>query len=301
MGLLFSNEIKNQLEVEIRQSTNDIHIISAYCKKAAIKFIENCVVNPMQSKKLMVRFAYIDIISGASDLDVYDFCKKNGWYLYMRLDLHAKTYIFDKTRCIVGSANLTSRGINIVDNANYEIALVTSVSDEEMCRIDNLFEDAVLMTDDMYNLMKECFNKRNGIRQVSDDWDKKILSLFNPNIKVLFTYDFPNCNSLSCLKEDSLDFLGLSTGWTTATIKKAFVKCNVYRWLKFVLEEKPNKEIHYGELSSLIHNTIINDPKPYRKEVKELQSNLLNWIIDLDIQEMKIDRPNHSQRVRLVK
>lgn len=301
MGLLFSDEIKSQLEVELRQTVNDIHIVSAYCKKSAIQFVENCVVNHMQSKNLMVRFAYNDIISGASDLDVYDFCRNNGWKLYMRLDLHAKTYIFDKMRCIVGSANLTSRGINIADNANYEIALLTSVSDEEMCRIENLFEDAVLITDEMYDLMKECINNNNDKIQAPDDWNDKILSLFNPKIEVLFTYDFPNCNSLSCLKEDSLDFLGLSTGWTTSTVKKSFEKCNVYRWLKSVLEQKPNKEIYYGELSSLIHNTIINDPKPYRKEVKELQSNFLNWIIELDIQEVKIDRPNHSQRIRLVK
>ena len=301
MGLLFSDEIKNQLEVQLRQTTNDIHIVSAYCKKSAIQFVEKCIENPMQSKKLMVRFAYDDIINGASDLEVYDFCRNNGWKLYMRLDLHAKTYIFDKMRCIIGSANLTSRGISIIDNANYEIALLTSVSDDEMFRIESLFENAVLITDEMYDLMKECIKKRNDKVQASSDWSDKILSLFNPKIEVLFTYDFPNCSSLSCLKKDSLDFLALSPGWTTETVKEAFVKCNAYRWLKSVLEQKPNRGIYYGELSSLIHNAIINDPKPYRKDVKELQSNLLNWIIELDIQEIKIERPNHSQFIKLVK
>ena len=301
MGLLFSDEIKKQLEVELRQATNDIHIVSAYCKKSAMQFIESCIVNPMQGKKLMVRFAYDDILKGASDLEVYDFCRNNGWKLYMRLDLHAKTYIFDKMRCIVGSANLTAKGINIADNANYEIALLTSVSDEEMCRIENLFDDAVLITDELYELMQQCvvISGTQGTYNC-ENWSNEILKLFNPKVEVLFTYDFPNCNSLSCLKEDSLDFLGLSTGWTVPTVKKAFLKCNAFRWLKAMLEEKPIKEIYYGELSALIHNTIINDPKPYRKEVKELQTNLLNWITELNIKEIEIDRPHHSQRIRLV-
>lgn len=78
------------------------------------------------------------------------------------------------------------------------------------------------------------------------------------------------------------------------------MKSNVYRWLKSVLEQKVNNEIYFGELSALIHDVIINDPKPYRKEVKELQSNLLNWIVELDIEEIQIDRPKHSQRIRLL-
>lgn len=111
--------------------------------------------------------------------------------------------------------------------------------------------------------------------------------------------DFPNCDSLSNLKAGSLEFLGVPPGCTTATLKKAFMKCNAYRWLKSVLEQKGNKEIYFGELSRLIHDVIINDSKLYRKEVKELQANLLNWIIELNIDEIQIDRPKHSQRIRL--
>ena len=300
MGLLFSDEIKNQLECELKRAENDIQIISAYCKKGAILFVEDCIVNPMQRKRLLVRFAFADIVSGASDLEVYEYCRNNGWDLYMRLDLHAKTYIFDKMRCIIGSANLTSRGVNLIEESNYEIAFLSSISEDEISRIDLLFDDAVLIDDDLYKALTECASKHNTISHDKNDWDESILRLFDSKVDVLFTYDFPNCGSLSNLKIDSLDFLGLTSGWTTATVKKAFMKSNVYRWLRSVLEQKANNEIYFGELSALIHDVIINDPKPYRKEVKELQSNLINWIIELDINEIQIDRPNHSQRIRLL-
>lgn len=299
MGLLFSDEIKNQLESELKRAENDIQIISAYCKKAAIKFVDDCILNPMQRKRLMVRFSFADIIGGASDLEVYEFCRNNGWELYMRLDLHAKTYVFDQLRCIIGSANLTSRGVNLIEESNYEIASLTTISKDELLRIDTLFDDAIRVDDDLYNALTECANKHDTGSHEKSDWDESILRLFDTKIDVLFTYDFPNCESLSNLKLDSLDFLGVPPGWTTATLKKAFMKCNVYRWLKSVLEQKEDNEIYFGELSALIHDVIINDPKPYRKEVKELQSNLLNWIVELGIDEIQIDRPKHSQRIKL--
>lgn len=300
MGLLFSDEIKNQLECELKRAENDIQIISAYCKKAAIQFVDDCILNLMQRKRLMVRFSFADIVSGASDLEVYEFCRNNGWELYMRLDLHAKTYIFDKLRCIIGSANLTSRGVNLMEESNYEIAFLSTISGDEISRIDMLFDDAVRVDDDLYKTLTECANRHNAGSHVKNDWDESILQLFDTKVDVLFTYDFPNCDSLSNLKPDSLDFLAVPPGWTTATLKKAFMKCNAYRWLKSVLEQKENNEIYFGELSALVHNVIINDPKPYRKEVKELQANLLNWIVELDIDEIQIDRPKHSQRIRLL-
>lgn len=299
MGLLFSEEIKNQLESELMRTENDIQIISAYCKKAAIKFVDDCILHPMQRKRLMVRFSYADIVSGASDLEVYEFCRNNGWELYMRLDLHAKTYVFDKLRCIIGSANLTSRGVNLIEESNYEIASLTTISEDELSRIDTLFDDAVRIDDDLYNTLTECASKCNDGSHEKSDWDESILRLFDTKVDVLFTYDFPNCESLSNLKPDSLDFLGIPPGWTTAILKKAFMKCNAYRWLKSVLEQKEGNEIYFGELSALIHDVIINDPKPYRKEVKELQANLLNWIVELDLDEIQIDRPKHSQRIKL--
>ena len=299
MGVLFSDEIKNQLECELKQAEIDIQIISAYCNKTAIKFVDDCIQNPMQRKRLLVRFSFADVVSGASDLDVYEFCRNNGWELYMRLDLHAKTYIFDKLRCIIGSANLTSRGVNLIEKSNYEIAFLSTISKNEILRVDMLFDDAVRIDDDLYKILTECANKHDIGSHEKNDWDESILRLFDTKIDVLFTYDFPNCDSLNNLKLDSLDFLGVLPGWTIATLKKAFMKCNVYRWLKSVLEQKEDHEIYFGELSALIHDVIINDPKPYRKEVKELQSNLLNWITELGIDEIKIDRPKHSQRIKL--
>ena len=121
MNILFSEQIKNQITKEISNTKDGLQIISAYCKENAVCFIENRVINPLNCKKLMVRFTLEDILSGASDLSVYEFCKANGWLMYLRFDLHAKTFIFDKKRCIIGSANITEKRLGLAPNSNFEM------------------------------------------------------------------------------------------------------------------------------------------------------------------------------------
>ena len=47
-------------------------------------------------------------------------------------NLHAKTYIFDRIRWIVGSANLTSRGIGLATDNNLERAILANVDGIEL-------------------------------------------------------------------------------------------------------------------------------------------------------------------------
>lgn len=68
-----------------------------------------------------------------------------------------------------------------------------------------------------------------------------------------------------------------------------------------MLTKHENHELYFGEASVLLHNVLLNDPKPYRKEVKELLGNLLRWIEILKYEEICVDRPKHSQRIRLIK
>jgi len=301
MSLLFSQEIKDKLTQELYAANSQVHIVSAYCKYNAMVFVEDYINETVKQKKLLVRFAFHDIVSGATDLDVYEFCVEHGWEMYIRLDLHAKTYIFDKLRCIVGSANATSRGIGLINNSNYEIAHLTEINSSEMKKIDNLFESAILMTDELYYKMKDCLNtKTMGDISENDNWDDDILKMFIPKVDILFTYEFPNCFSLSNLKEDSLNFLFLKSGWNMDAVKTAFLSSNAFVWLEETLRKSDNKELYFGALTALLHDTLINDPKPYRKEVKELLSNLLNWIVELGIEKIVIDRPKHSQRIRLI-
>ena len=81
-------------------------------------------------------------------------------------------------------------------------------------------------------------------------------------------------------------------------IKEALRWSNPYLWLLKTLEDNGGC-LYFGALSEKLHNSLINDPKPYRKDVKQMLAFLLEMVANLEMEEVIIDRPNYSQRVRL--
>jgi len=185
--------------------------------------------------------------------------------------------------------------------ANYEIATLAELDDDEMQKIDGLFHNAVLMTDELFQKMKfQIEVAKQNPQSTYKNWNEDILSLFTPDFSVLFTYDLPNCNSIKQLHDDSLEFLNIAPNSNFDEIKEAFRWSKAYLWLIDVLRQN-NNELYFGSMSEKLHNVLVNDPKPYRKEVKELQQNLLNWVVELEMEQIRIDRPNYSQRIVLMK
>ena len=120
-----------------------------------------------------------------------------------------------------------------------------------------------------------------------------------PSDNVLFTYDFPmfekpDFDDLSCF-----GFLETENTPTMEEVKEKFMRCKAYLWLYGVVDSAPNKTCFFGALSEKLHSVLMNDPKPYRREVKDLLKNLLGWVEALKIKELDIDTPSHSQRIRV--
>lgn len=302
MSLLTTAEAKNIIAKQTSLVTQNLQIVSAFCKTSALKFIDSNIKNPISDKKLLVRFLLSDIISGATDFELYDYCKSNGWKLYIRFDLHAKTYIFDRKRCVLGSANLTTRGMGLNFHGNYELSSFAEVDDTDLDKIDSMFDNAILLTDDLYELMKSDYEQAkesNADMNTISKWDSLIQEKFKPVIDTLFTYDFPSVNSPNLNDLSCFEFLELNDIPTTDELREAFRWSKAFLWLYNLISQAPEKTCYFGTVTAQLHNALINDPKPYRKEVKELLANTLNWIQVLEMDEFIIDVPNYSQRVRI--
>ena len=75
----------------------------------------------------------------------------------------------------------------------------------------------------------------------------------------------------------------------------------MYHWLLNLLESEGG-EVYFGRVSSLLHDNLLDDPVPYRSEVKKLVSNIYSWIELLTPHRISliVDTPNHSQRISLI-
>ena len=72
-------------------------------------------------------------------------------------------------------------------------------------------------------------------------------------------------------------------------------------WLKCQLNKEESKSLKFGAVSKRLHNALLNDPKPYRKDVKELQGYLYKWIKNLELSEFEFQKYNFSETVFLKK
>lgn len=302
MPILISQGIIECINQEIEDCKESFYVISAFCKTSLIEYFDSKLSDLVHEKKLIVRMKPEDIIKGATDLSLYDYCKFHGWTMYFRLDLHAKTYIFDTVRCIVGSANATNSGLSVGGIGNYEMAMANSLDNDDRETIKSLFTSSIQLTDSIYELMKRTIEENRSVQNTAMiRWPDEIVKLQKPDFSIMFTEDFPNYFDPFSQKDTELGFWGDMSSSNKSDMRAIFEETKCYLWLKNVLEEKENHEIYFGEATVLLHSVLLNDPKPYRREVKELLSDLLNWIQILECRGICIDRPNHSQRIRLVR
>lgn len=297
MAILFSNEIMDAVVKELHRATDSVQIITAYCKEKTLKRLDYEINSEVKDKRLLVRFRLEDLLKGSTDFGILQYGLDRGWKVYVRFDLHAKTYIVDNKRGLVGSANVTNFGFNLGKSGNMEMAAFVDIEEKDIKKIENLFKDAVPVTEDLLLKMKQQFDAVNKNEEsISHRWDKAIMNLFKPCVETLFSYELPDEFELK--KGEYFSFLDETFDGNKVKMKEIFSSSNCYLWLIDTLKNN-NGCMYFGKLSESLHIAVVSDPKPYRKDIKIMLMNLLKLIKKLEIEEIIIDRPNYSQRIRL--
>ena len=84
--------------------------------------------------------------------------------------------------------------------------------------------------------------------------------------------------------------------------RNTFLSSKAFRWLVDVLKESSSHEGYFGSITQKLHDALSDDPRPYRKDVKQLLTNLLSYCKEYAKEYVLIDVPgSHSERVRLIK
>lgn len=292
--IIHSKEIFPFIQTEVSKTTTQLIIVSAYIKVAALRQIDSYLTNNIE-KILLVRFRKSDIIANSTDLELYDYCKAHGWKMYFNFNLHSKIYVFDKQTYLIGSANATLSGLGLKSNANIESAVIGTCTPLNYSKILEVFDDAHVMTDDIMLDFKIQIADKTAI--VFEEWFIHELNIPKKStLRNIWVCDFPNSINPLNLSEQDKELFGISHDASIEEVKSKFRQSKCYIWLC----ENVKEEIYFGELTAKLHNALIDNPVPYRKDVKQILVTLLQWITNLQIEEFVIDRPNYSQRIRKI-
>lgn len=292
--------------------TTDISICSAFLRSSIIddlskEFHQDATV------RVMVRWQLGDLLAGASDLKSYELCSGFGWKFYISLKFHGKVFHLPSQGILVGSANATESGFGLLPNSNSEACTIVSENNANVEFVDHLFENSIEMNDEIFNKLKIIFDQA-VIDKNSVDWPADVLeelSVSNELVKQLFISEcfktdgeellaFPS--QLSQDARSDLSLLGLSDRHASIdSVAKQFTKTKIFTLLLGLLKERGG-EVYFGTLSAALHDWLVEDPAPHRREVKVLVKNLYCWISNLSslATGLAVDRPNHSERIRRI-
>lgn len=299
-SLISSSELTVQLE-GILPSCNDLTIISAFMTQPATRWLSQLIYKNQPKVELIGRFSPIDFAKGASDLNALRDCINNGYKVKALINLHAKIYQVNHDTIFNGSANLTGKGLALVNNGNLESCSRVNACEQSKAFINKIVESATELTINTLDKMQtfiEQFDTADET-ELPAIWPEDIL----PQTTELFVSDFPLGKPGVSLNEyqlnPSLPFAQIeNTKNDFALASTLFKQTKAYCWLKKqITENQSDRDLGFGQLSRLLHDALADDPAPYRQEVKDLQANLYSYLKLYASNEIELYMPGRRSEV----
>lgn len=312
--LMDGNDAYHWIADALRGMDGPIDICSAFLRSEALTSLLQSAPNSF-SGRILVRWRLNDFHAAASDFDAYEVALSHGMAVYMRLNFHGKVYSIPPRGVIVGSANATLSGLGLARASNAEICTLAHCDDGNRQMINGLYASATLVDRALFSDLKAAYEQNVLDKYCDNEWPEKIVSRLSRKRTVTSLlvdeclWGGPNwlmsppSESASIMRHDQA-LLGIFPNGASDFLSQASLKVNfqstaIYHWLIGSIERN-GCEIYFGQLSVLLHSILADDPTPSRQGVKQLLQNLLAWVHVLATEEITIDRPSYSQRLRLI-
>jgi hypothetical protein len=302
--LLDEQEFQVEIASSLQQCRHSIVILSAFIKHNAFEWLKEQVENTDIKVVVVARWRLDDLIAKVSDLSVYKQCQELGWTFKVDERLHAKLFLIDSSVAFVGSSNLTGAGLGLTEKSNFELSTKTEVTDIDIDKVHKYIDSCRAMTDDLYNQMKSFVDSIDPPKRTPYKWPSSIKNLLEQKVDYLWVdellFTSPNSNDDDDIRHDSslleVDRLDIDVD----LLRAKFTELRIVKWLYSQLLKEESKSLRFGAISSRLHDALLNDPKPYRKEVKDFQVNLFNWLKYLELPDFEFSKYNVSETISLV-
>lgn len=295
----------------------EILVISAYLTVNGLRALLADVC-PSNRVRILVRWQPNDLVTGASDLASFDFANERGWEFFASPSLHAKAFVFGEAAIFMGSANLTSNGFTLGSNrGNIEMLTQVPINAPNIALLRRVFTDCLRVDVGLVEQIRTWLASQtmpivDNMRVLGPAWPleararalrQQVLSsltvseCFMTDGSWLYTSRDRHTSQSDAQRHD-LSLLGQRKSTQPTQMTHAFRETKIFQWLEQQLTCAPNQELYFGAISAALHEALIDDPRPYRRDVKTLVVHLLAWLKAVPDCGVQVDRPNHSERLR---
>jgi len=307
LPILFTDEYSKALKEALIEASERIVVCSAFIKLNALtELLEGVNVGQVS---IVGRWQKRDLLAGVSDLEVFELCESSGWKFGIDLNLHGKLFIVDNREVFLGSANMTSQGLGLGAMSNLEFGTRIEVQHEDLSKISNyLGSDITWLDPAIYSLLvDEIDNYEIGedINSQQSSWGQEIMNQIAKPVEHLWVNElvhvgpdkFLNLDLSTREAEQSFALLGLNIDdLGSQHIKTRFRESRSYMWLIYLVEK--HEDCSFGFVTSALHDALLEDPKPYRRDVKQMVSRLFEWAEFLE-EDFQIISHRRTKSLRL--
>jgi len=311
-SILGTESFRDHLSKSLENSQQHIYILSGYVKSNGIEWLKKTLNDRNTPCTIVAQWTEQNLIEGSCDLKSYNIAKENNWNFKILNNLHAKVALVDKEILYIGSGNLTGRGMALLPVSNRELGIAVYPSPQDISIVRKLVDEAILVDDSMYKKISEWLSKQEKISKPKYyKFPLEIKNILKNNYEKIWVSNFPWCSfeELQINRDQSDDLLNRQKHdfklfgieeYNYDLIKENISDLHLYHWFVENLKKKEGNFLYFGELTKLIHNSLYDDPRPYRREIKDLQQNIYSFIENLNLKEFEIKQPNYSQKITLI-
>lgn len=260
-----------------------------------------------------------DLLSSASDLAVYPYCRERRIVLYVSEMMHLKVYSVGLNSAIVATGNVSWRGL--MPEGNYEAAVkVEHLTNEDRLFFETIRANAKIVDDAIYLKLRD-WVKLNSIDVSKSPTLKDVIPM--PGREDFLVSALPMTYSVdalavgyakmrtgqdpsddqeveACIFHDLANYsipLGLSDDEFRRELSNRFFAHPFIR----KMDEFIAPETYFGRIKEWIQNNCTDVPVPSRRELTGNVQVLLEWFVSLGNGKYVVDVPGaRSQRIRKV-
>lgn len=297
----------------IKKSSNDVVIFCPYIKLSTLQSI----LKEYNAKSLSIVTTWktLDILADISDLELYLFCKDIGAFLYINQNIHLKVIVDSFGRAIVGSANITDKGLGISSKPHDEcVVICENLTFHQQASLKSILQCSHLIYDEDYHNIKTLID---NYKQSFDDTskysdidfeattNKEFLISALPMSRNIDTF-FQYFSGRKTRGQDPVDYncaihdtalynipINLNRNEFDAHIKHSFFEHPFIKKLKGFIED----EKYFGQIKEWVQHICVDVPVPSKRDLTGNVQVLYEWFAKLCQDEYGTDRPSHSQRI----
>jgi len=269
--------------------------IAPFVTLEALKYVVEKVEDP-SDLQVVARWRGQDLLSGASDIEIYPYLEELGIPLFVHSTIHLKLLIFDQARAFHSSGNITRNGLGLGTKGNIEVGCDVTLQTEDWKRIHRVLAESQRVDDYIYRQAKDYIEANKSkpaaekapnleLKEATEknfSWlslpatsspdelwryysgaldDRKMLEIAAAASKDLLTFSIP-------------DDLGESA--FHAVLKRNF--CDHPFVKKFVQILSAEESLRFGFVRAWLQENCSDKPQPYRRDLNGTVGNLYNWL-----------------------